>query len=77
MKHHLLFDSSVATFSNFTFFSIVEDTCFSQSDGDYNLFYHVTSTKQLFKKQKRYHEASVKCSSLQNAPISAKQIEFG
>lgn len=33
---------SMATFCIFTLFSIVEDTCFSQPDGDNKLFYHVT-----------------------------------
>lgn len=46
MKHCLLFNFSVATFCNFTLFSVVGYTCFSQSDGDYKLFYRVTQTKQ-------------------------------
>lgn len=42
---NLLFNFSIAMFCSFTLFPIVEDTCFSQPDGDYKFnhsIYHVT-----------------------------------
>lgn len=41
----LLFDFIIATFCIFTLFSIAENTCFSQPDGDNKLFYHVTQKR--------------------------------
>lgn len=45
----LLFKFSMDTFYIFTLFSIVEDTCFSQPDGDNKLFYHVTQKSSYLK----------------------------